>query len=144
VSCPSASISNTHDCLYNNNISWGTDEGGLIAALADKSSEMRYLINERYEAKFGTDLCKVMKSECGSGDFGLALQFQASGPVEAEAAMLAQAMKGLGTKERLIYPILCGRCNEDIVKLKEVYFEKHGKDLGVQLVSFYYGFDGRR
>jgi hypothetical protein len=28
--------------------------------------------------------------------------------------------------------------------LKEVYFEKHGKDLGVQLVSFYYGFDGRR
>ena len=53
----------------------------------------------------------------------------------AEAMILNMAMKGMGTKERLIYPVVCGRANEEIVKLKETYFSMYGDDLGVKLAG---------
>eukprot|EP00541_Cyclophora_tenuis_P002847 CAMPEP_0116544526 /NCGR_PEP_ID=MMETSP0397-20121206/2164_1 /TAXON_ID=216820 /ORGANISM="Cyclophora tenuis, Strain ECT3854" /LENGTH=328 /DNA_ID=CAMNT_0004068743 /DNA_START=40 /DNA_END=1026 /DNA_ORIENTATION=- len=112
---------------------WGTDEGGLIDALASKSPEMRCKIYYRYKAMFEKDLEDVMKSECGSGDFGLALQYLAVPPNLSEAMMLKRAMAGFGTKERIVWPILCGRDNEEIVKLKETYFAAFDNDLGVQL-----------
>jgi hypothetical protein len=51
----------------------------------------------------------------------------------AEARMLHDAMKGIGTKERIIYPLLCGRDNGEITKLRETYFSTYGDDLAVQL-----------
>jgi len=112
---------------------FGTDEDGLIDALAGQSGETRYLINERYEGMFGKDLRKVMQSECGRGKLGLALQYLALPPDEAEAMMLNKALSGVGTKERLIWPIICGRDNKEIAQLKEQYFKIYDKDLGVQL-----------
>jgi hypothetical protein len=53
----------------------------------------------------------------------------------AEAMILKEAMGGIGTKERLIYPILCGRDNDEIVKLKETYFSMYSDDLGVKLAG---------
>jgi hypothetical protein len=103
--------------------------------LAGQSGEMRYLINECYEKKFGKDLRKIMESECGNKDFGLALQFLSLSPDEAEAYMVHRAMAGVGTKERLIWPLICGRDNQEIVHLKEKYFAMYGKDLGVQLAG---------
>ena len=105
----------------------------MIDALASKSSEMRYKIYYRYKAMYEKNLEDVMKSECGSGDFGLALQYLAVPPHVAEAMMLKRGMDGLGTKERILWPILCGRANDEIVKLKETYFATFEKDLGVQL-----------
>ena len=53
----------------------------------------------------------------------------------AEATILRKAMKGLGTKEKMIYPVLCGRDNDEIVKLKETYFSMYSDDLGVKLAG---------
>ena len=53
----------------------------------------------------------------------------------AEAMILNGAMKGIGTKERLIWPVLCGRSNEEIAKLKATYFAMYSKDLSIQLAG---------
>jgi hypothetical protein len=53
----------------------------------------------------------------------------------AEAKILHDAMRGVGTKEGMIYPILCGRDNDEIVKLKETYFTMYSNDLGVKLAG---------
>lgn len=94
---------------------------------------MRYKVYHGYKAKFDKDLASVIKSECGSGDFGLALQYMAVPLNVAEAMMLRRAMAGLGTKERIIWPIVCGRSNEEITKLRETYFSLYDRDLGVDL-----------
>lgn len=96
---------------------------------------MRYLINVRYEALFGKDLRKVMLSECGNGKLGVALQLLALPPDEAEAVMLHRAMRGSGTRERFLWPVLCGRDNQEMVQLKEQYFKFYDKDLAVHLAG---------
>ena len=44
-------------------------------------------------------------------------------------------MHGFGVRERLLYPVLCGRDNEEIAKLKASYFEMYSQDLGIKLAS---------
>mmetsp|Transcript_388 Transcript_388/g.573 ORF Transcript_388/g.573 Transcript_388/m.573 type:complete len:331 (+) Transcript_388:63-1055(+) len=114
---------------------WGTDEQGVIDALGTLNGEMRHLVNLAYEQTYDKDLRKVMKSECGSGDFGFALQLMALPPHEADAMICRKAMSGMGTKERLLWPLLCGRSNEDMDLLKSTYFNMYDKDLSVQLAS---------
>ncbi|GMF18181.1 unnamed protein product [Phytophthora lilii] len=107
----------------------GTDEDGLVAALGTKSADQRYLISQRYSQLFERDLKKQLKSET-SGDFGRLLQLIARPLPEAEAAILRKATKGLGTKEKLIYPVVMGRTNVEMGILKKTYYDKYGKDLG--------------
>ncbi|KAG2928400.1 hypothetical protein PC115_g7231 [Phytophthora cactorum] len=109
----------------------GTDEEGLITALGTKSADKRYLISVRYQVLFGKDLKKVLKSET-SGDFGHLLQLIARPLPEAEAAILRKATKGLGTKEKLIYPIVMGRTNVEIGILKKTYYDKYGASGAIQ------------
>jgi hypothetical protein len=59
-----------------------------------------------------------MKSECGSRDFGTALQFLAVDPVHAECLMIEEACQGIGTYEMLLFSIICGRSNREIELLK--------------------------
>jgi hypothetical protein len=47
-----------------------------------------------------------------------------------ECDMITKACKGLGTNELALYPIICGRTNEEINILKKKYFDHTGKDLG--------------
>jgi hypothetical protein len=53
----------------------------------------------------------------------------------AEATIVKNAMSGLGTKERLIYPVICGRENEEIVKLKATYFSMFSEDMSIKLAG---------
>lgn len=74
-----------------------------------------------------------MKSECGKGDFGTALQFLAVPSDEAECDMIKMACKGLGTDELLLYPIICGRTNSEIDLLKKKFYKIYDQDLGMAL-----------
>mmetsp|Transcript_22673 Transcript_22673/g.64190 ORF Transcript_22673/g.64190 Transcript_22673/m.64190 type:complete len:330 (-) Transcript_22673:148-1137(-) len=114
---------------------WGTDESGLVKALAATTPEQRCQIPVKYKEVYGKALEDVMKSECGSRDFGTALQFLAVTPVQAECAMVKKACKGLGTNELVLYPIICGRSNKDMEILKKTYFEMYTEDLGRVLDS---------
>lgn len=100
-----------------------------------------------------------MESECGSRDFGTSLQFLSVNPVEAECMMIEKAVSGVGTDEKVLASIVCGRSNKDlellkvrrqkkdefviwwnvtnlskILSIQKKYFDLYSKDLG-QLVA---------
>jgi hypothetical protein len=110
----------------------GTDEKALIAALGARSADERFLISFRFQQLYTKPLKKLLKSET-SGHFGRLLQLIACPLPETEAAILRKATKGLGTKERLLYPVLLGRTNVELSILKRSFFEKYGRDLGSTL-----------
>eukprot|EP00978_Attheya_sp_CCMP212_P006474 scaffold14838_cov45-Attheya_sp.AAC.2 len=112
---------------------WGTDESGVIEALATRSPDDRYKISLHYKEIYDKELKDLMKKEVGSGDFGMALQFLALPSDVAECAMLKKACDGIGTSERILYPILCGRTNKEMEILKKTYFKTYTKDLGKKL-----------
>ena len=103
--------------------------------MASQNPEARCKIPIRYKEIYGKDLKAVMKSECGSRDFGTALQFLAVPPDEAECDMIEKACRGLGTNELILYPVICGRSNREISHLKTKFFDLHSKDLGRVLDS---------
>ena len=104
----------------------------LIKALATKNAETRVKIARTYKTMYGKELKDVMEKECG-GDLGTALEFLSVPLDQAECAMLQKAFKGTGTNEKLLYPILCGRSNEEITILKKTFFNVYTKDLGIVL-----------
>jgi hypothetical protein len=108
---------------------WGTSENRLIAAIGNTTGEERKLIALRYEEMYEKELRKVMKSECGSNDFGVALQYLALGPVETECRMLKKAVDGFGANKMMMYSILCGRSNADMELLKKTYYKMYTDDL---------------
>lgn len=109
---------------------WGTSEKRLIEAIGNTTGMERKCIALRYEELYeGANLRKLMKSECGSGNFGEALQYLALGPVEAECRMLKKAVDGVGTNELMLYSILCGRSNADMELLKKMYYKEYTDDL---------------
>ncbi|RLN87300.1 hypothetical protein BBJ28_00013593 [Nothophytophthora sp. Chile5] len=128
----SPAIDQTCNAIHDACKGLGTDEDGLNAALGTKSADQRYLVSVRYKQLFGKELTKVLKSET-SGDYGKLLQLISRSLPEAEASILRKATKGAGTKEKLIYPIVMGRTNEELNILKKTYFDKYGDDLNVVL-----------
>jgi annexin A7/11 len=91
------------------------------------------MIPRRYKEMQGKELKAVMKSEAGSGNFGIALQFLAVSPEVAECDMIMKACSGVGTNELMLYPIICGRSNKEMQILKKTFFQIHSKDLGQTL-----------
>lgn len=71
-----------------------------------------------------------MRSECGKKDFGTALQFLSVPSHEMECDMITMCCSGLGTNEKALYPIICGRSNAEIDILKKTFFNRTGNDLG--------------
>jgi len=109
---------------------WGTDEDALVEALGATTADERMKIPILFKDMFdGTDLKTLMKKECGKGDLGQALQYLALSPVQAECAMIKNACSGVGTKEKLLYSILCGRSNADMELLKKTYYKMYTDDL---------------
>jgi hypothetical protein len=111
-----------------------TSYSRIIKALATQNAETRVKISRKYKDMYGKELKDVLKKECG-GDLGQALQFLAVPLDQAECAMLQKAFKVTGTNEKVLYPILCGRSNEEITILKKTYFNEYTKDLGSVLNS---------
>jgi annexin A7/11 len=94
----------------------------LIKAVAYCSPEERAQVAAKYQAVHGKSLKAVMKSECGKGDFGTALQFLSVPSDETECDIIKAACKGAGTDELLLYPVICGRNNTEINLLKKKFF----------------------
>mmetsp|Transcript_39246 Transcript_39246/g.57731 ORF Transcript_39246/g.57731 Transcript_39246/m.57731 type:complete len:331 (-) Transcript_39246:219-1211(-) len=112
---------------------WGTDESGVVSAFTSKTQDQRYNISLRYPEMYDKELKDLMKSEMGSGDLGLALQYLALPPHEAEAAMIKKACSGVGTKENILWSILCGRSDAEMTLIRQTFFEQYEKDLAVKL-----------
>ena len=109
------------------------NHSALINALASKGPTARCQIAFRYKEKYGQTLKELMGKECGTGDLGLALQFLAVPPDEADCDIIHKACKGLGADQLLLYPVVLGRSNRDMIALKKKFFEVYSADLGVYL-----------
>lgn len=114
---------------------WGKDTKRLIKAIGDTVGEERKKISLRYSEMYDKDLTQLMIDECGNNDLGVATQFLSVGPVEAECMMLKKAMDGLGADQIMLYSILCGRSNEDMILLKKTYYKLYTEDLTVRVCS---------
>jgi len=97
--------------------------------------EQRCKVPTKYKQKYGKELKDVIRSECGKKAFGQALQYLAVEPDAAECYMLKDACKGMGTNEKLLVSIICGRTNEEMDHLKKRFFDLFTKDLGSLLDS---------
>lgn len=106
----------------------GTKEGWLIDELADKDPFQIEAIKEAFKRIHGRELVKNIKSET-SGWFGYGIVQLASGPLMADVQMLYDAMKGAGTKEKVLNDVLLGRSNADVNAIKNRYGQTFGRDL---------------
>ena len=97
--------------------------------MGSQNAENRTKVSLRYKQLFDRELNDHLKSECGSRDFGTALQLLAVDPVQAECEMVMKACKGLGTNEKLLATIVCGRTNDEMTLLKKRFFDLYTKDL---------------
>ena len=112
----------------------GTDEKAIVATLGSRTPSERFLIAYRYKEKFGQDLYDLMKKE-NSGNFGLLTQLLSLPIPDAEAKIIRVATKGLGTTEKMLWPVICGRTNEEMEILKKAFFRRYNKDLSNVLSS---------
>jgi annexin A13 len=108
----------------------GTDEDTLIKVLGSKSMKERYLIALKYKATYNKELYDLMKKE-NSGDFGQLTELLALPIPDAEAKIVRIATKGMGTNEKLLYSVICGRSNAEIAMLKKAYYRRYNKDLAI-------------
>lgn len=106
-----------------------------MKALGCQNAEKRSKIAIRYPQIYDTDLKSVMKSECGSKNFGLALQFLAVPVHVMECEMIHSAITGVGANTLVLIPIVCGRSNKEMEILKKKYFELYTVDLGSTLAG---------
>jgi hypothetical protein len=107
----------------------------LLTAMGSMDPETRCKVSIKYKEIYGKELKAVMKSECGSRNFGTALQLLAVPSDEADCHMIKLACKGMGTNELLLHTIICGRSNKDMQILKKKYYQLFSDDLGKVLDS---------
>ncbi|XP_063780468.1 annexin A13 isoform X2 [Pseudophryne corroboree] len=106
----------------------GTNEQAIIEILANRSSDQRQEVKQKFKTIYGKDLEKVLKSEL-SGNIektAIALLYR---PCEFDAQELRKAMKGGGTNESVLIQILCTRSNQQIRNIKESYKRLFERDL---------------
>ncbi|XP_072007337.1 annexin A13 [Engystomops pustulosus] len=106
----------------------GTDEKAIIEVLANRSSDQRQQIKQKFKTLYGKDIEKVLKGDL-SGHFEKAVLALVDRPCEFDAKELRKAMKGAGTNESLLIQILCTRANQQIRNIKEAYKRIFDRDL---------------
>ncbi|CAH0520817.1 unnamed protein product [Peronospora belbahrii] len=106
----------------------GVDEKVLVDVLCSMSTSDRSLLIYRYKDLYREELKDTLSRETVGNSRFLLLLLTMPLP-EAEAFVLNVATSGSGTKERLLYPILLGRTNEELSMLKSTYYYIFNKDL---------------
>ncbi|KAM8967880.1 annexin A13 [Pelodytes ibericus] len=112
----------------------GTDEKSIIEILANRTSEQRQQVKQKFKSMYGKDLEKVLKSDL-SGNFEKTALALLDRPCEYDARELRNAMKGAGTNESLLIQILCTRANSQIRNIKESYKKLFDRNLEADVKS---------
>ena len=102
-------------------------------ALNHPNSE-RVKLREEYKKKFGKDLLQDIE-EYTSSDYQTTLLALYKEPVEYDADLLYNAMKGIGSDKEILTEIVCFRSFDRLNQIKEKFKEKYGKDLVEEIKS---------
>mmetsp|Transcript_7781 Transcript_7781/g.16218 ORF Transcript_7781/g.16218 Transcript_7781/m.16218 type:complete len:331 (-) Transcript_7781:83-1075(-) len=122
------------DAIHTATKGFGTDEQSIINTLGSFTPSQRFILSQRYKEKFGKDLYNLVDSET-SFNFGTLAKLLSLPIPEAEAKIIRMATKGIGTNEKLLWPVICGRTNEEMNLLKKAYFKRYNEDLAILLSS---------
>ncbi|KAF0693816.1 Aste57867_15255 [Aphanomyces stellatus] len=134
INAANTDIDNICNEIYSACAGFGTDEDRLSLALGSRNNRERYLVCLRFPQLHKKALLDEMKSET-SGDYGKLLQLLAQPLEDAEAQIIRDATKGMGTNENLLYPVLSGRSNDELAILKKAFFKKYQEDLVVVIAD---------
>ena len=104
------------------------DENSVIDFTLNHSTEERVKICGEYESKFGRKLLDDFKKKFKS-EFLAVLNGLYKDPIEYDADLLYEAMKGIGSDKDIITEVLTFRTPEQLNKIKVKFQEKYGKDL---------------
>lgn len=104
--------------------SWGVDDKAVIHVLAGLDSETILEVRQSYEKQFDRDLLKDIHHDSG-GHFGELLDLIVLGPVERDAFLLYQSMKGIGTDDAELIEVLISRPTDEIRKVREFFPTKY-------------------
>uniref|UniRef100_A0A3B4EML7 Annexin n=1 Tax=Pygocentrus nattereri TaxID=42514 RepID=A0A3B4EML7_PYGNA len=102
----------------------GVDETAITDILASRTNAQRQEIKAAYERDTGKETLEILRSHYE--DVVLALLMT---PAQFDAHELKQAMKGLGTKEKVLCEILGTRSNQEIRLIKAAFKEAYGEEL---------------
>ena len=112
----------------------GKDESAVTNITLNHTNKERLKLREDYKKKFErdllTDIEKYMKS-----DLQVALLALYKDPIEYDADLLYNAMKGIGSDKDVIAEIICFRDFDTMNKIKEKFKEKYKKDLVSEIKS---------
>lgn len=106
----------------------GTDEKRIIKEMLAFSNAQRQDIKEKYYNMYGKTLDEDLKSEL-TGNFDDIVIALLMPRFVYEAECMNKAIKGFGTKEKVIIELLCSKEAAEIEQLKQVYQETYGADL---------------
>jgi predicted transcriptional regulator len=110
------------------------NEEAFISFTLNHSNEQLVKLRTDYQPKFSRDFLKDLESNF-SGDFLNVMIGLYKTPVEYDADLLYQAMKGLGSDKDIISEVLSFRTPERINEIKIKFQEKYGKDLVEEIKS---------
>ncbi|XP_015229098.1 PREDICTED: annexin A3 [Cyprinodon variegatus] len=113
---------------------FGTNEKVLIEILTQRSNAQRQLICKAYEKETGRTLEKDLKGDTG-GDFEDLLVALITPPAAFDCHEVIRAMKGAGTKEKILIEIFASRTNQQIRAIQEVFLKEEEKKLTDELES---------
>ncbi|XP_043204976.1 annexin A5-like [Amphibalanus amphitrite] len=98
----------------------GTEEAPIVEILTRRTYQQREEIAQTYKREFGRDLGEDLASELG-GELEDLMCGLTHSYFEYLALELSKAMKGMGTKEKIINEIILSRNNSELQLLKEAY-----------------------
>lgn len=112
----------------------GCKETEVINILCNRSGVQRQEIQDRYRQLYGSELEKDLLKEL-KGDLEHVLVSLCDSAAVFDAKELKKAFKGLGTDEDTMIEIMSSRTNNEIVAIREAYFQLYKKELEKDLAS---------
>ena len=113
---------------------FGTNEATLINILAHITPLEIPVLKDTYQQRHHRSLERDIQSETSSY-FELALTSILRGPLYHDVWCLDRALRGVGTKERLLDEVLIGRSNADLHAIKQAYHQTYHRTLEADIRS---------
>jgi annexin A7/11 len=104
---------------------WGTDEKKIIHEIVALTTEQIHDVKNEYKHMYGKDLMGDIQWET-TGTFESLLVAILTDPVEYDAKLIHDAIKGLGTSDKILIEVFCSRHPDHLNKVHAFFDSKYG------------------
>lgn len=106
--------------LHKAMVGWGTDEKRITHTLVGLDNDTIKEVKNAYKHAYGKDLIGDIKGEVG-GSFEELVEGILMDPLEYDAKLIRDAIKGLGTSDRILIEVLTSRRPDHIKQVHETF-----------------------